>query len=91
MTAVKLLEIPEATIEQALPLILTGGSLLLDEINGDALIFMPHLRKAEDSIAAKVKALTKAPMVYLPIDFEKAVTGVSSEQARRWHPANARR
>jgi len=27
---------------------LTSGSLLLEEIDGDALIFLPHLRKAEE-------------------------------------------
>src|SRR5665811_2375661 len=55
LTAVKLLEIPEGTIEQALSHMLTSGSLLLEEIDGDALIFMPNLRKAEEGIAAKIK------------------------------------
>jgi len=73
MTAAKLLEIPEGTIEQALSQMLTNGSLLLEEIDGDALIFLPHLRKAEEGIAAKIKALAKAPMIYPPIDFENAV------------------
>ena len=73
-TAVKLLGIPEATIEQALSQVLTSDSLLLEEIDGDALIFLPHLRKAEEGIAAKIKALTEVPMIYPPIDFEKAVT-----------------
>ena len=91
LTAVKLLEIPEATIEQALSQMLTSGSLLLEEIDGDALIFLPHLRKAEEGIAAKIKALTQAPMIYPPIDFEKAVPGANSGRARRWPPANARR
>jgi len=74
LTAAKLLEMPEATIEQALSQMLTSGSLLLDEIDGDALIFLAHLRKAEEGIAAKIKALAQAPMIYPPIDFEKAVT-----------------
>ncbi|MDR3748627.1 MAG: ATP-dependent RecD-like DNA helicase [Acidobacteriota bacterium] len=74
LTAIKLLEISEETVEQALSQMLTSGSLLLEEIDGDALIFMPHLRKAEEGIAAKIKALTQAPMLYPPIDFEKAVT-----------------
>jgi ribonuclease I len=74
LTAVKLLEIPEATIEQALSHMLTSGFLLLEEIDSDALIFLPHLRKTEEGIAAKIKALTQAPMIYPPIDFEKAIT-----------------
>jgi len=73
LTAVKLLEVPEGTVEQALSQMLTGGSLLLEEINGEPLIFLPHLRKAEEGIAAKVKLLVGMPTLYPPIDFDKAV------------------
>ena len=47
-TAVKLLEVVEATVEQALSQMLTSGSLLLEHIHGKPLIFMPHLRRAEE-------------------------------------------
>jgi exodeoxyribonuclease V alpha subunit len=56
LAAVKLLEVPEGTVEQALSQMLTSGSLLLEEIDGDALIFLPHLRRAEEGIAAKIKS-----------------------------------
>ena len=56
----KLLEVPVETIEQALSQMLTGGFLLLEEIDGEPLIFLPHLRKAEDGIAAKIKRLAAA-------------------------------
>jgi exodeoxyribonuclease V alpha subunit len=46
VAAVKLLEAPEATIDQALSQMLTSGSLLLEEIDGEPLIFLPHLRPA---------------------------------------------
>ena len=36
---------------------LTSGFLLLEEIEGEPLIFLPHLRKAEDGIATKIKRL----------------------------------
>ena len=55
LAAVKLLEVPEGTVEQALSQMLTSGSLLLEEIDGEPLIFLPHLRKAEEGIAAKFK------------------------------------
>ena len=87
LTAVKLLEIPEATIEQALSHMLTSGSLLLEEIDCDALIFLPHLRKAEEGIAAKIKALTQAPMIYPPIDFEKAVTWCQQRTGKTLAPS----
>ena len=59
LAAVKLLEVPEGTVEQALSQMLTSGSLLLEEIDGEPLIFLPHLRKAEEGIAAKIKALAE--------------------------------
>src|SRR6266581_2725486 len=52
---------------------LTGGSLLLEEIHGEPLIFLPHLRRAEEGIAARTKSLAEAESIYPPIDFEKAV------------------
>ena len=60
LAAVKLLDAPEETIDQALSQMLTSGSLLLEEIDGEPLIFLPHLRKAEDGIAAKINRLATA-------------------------------
>ena len=73
LAAVKLLEVPEGTVEQALSQMLTSGSLLLEEIDGEPLIFLPHLRRAEEGIAARIKSLAEAEPIYPPIDFEKAV------------------
>ena len=67
LAAVKLLEVPEATVEQALSQMLTSGSLLLEEIDGEPLIFLPHLRKAEEGIAARIKRLAEAATA-LPAD-----------------------
>jgi hypothetical protein len=38
-----------------------------------SLLFLPHLRKAEGGIAAKIRRLATAARVYPSIDFEKAV------------------
>ena len=73
LAAVKLLEVPEGTVEQALSQMLTSGSLLLEKIEGEPLIFLPHLRRAEEGIAARIKSLAEAEPIYPPIDFEKAV------------------
>src|SRR5713101_729694 len=73
LTAVKLLEVQESTVEQALSQMLTGGSLLLEEIDGEPLIFLPHLRRAEEGIAARINRLAGTATVYPPIDLEKAV------------------
>jgi exodeoxyribonuclease V alpha subunit len=73
VAAVKLLEVPEPIVEQALSQMLTSGSLLLEEIDGEPLIFLPHLRKAEEGIAARIKCLAGMATLYPPIDFDKAV------------------
>jgi exodeoxyribonuclease V alpha subunit len=73
LAAVKLLEVPEAAVEQALSQMLTGGSLLLEEIDGEPLIFLPHLRRAEEGIAARIKTLAESESIYPQIDFDKAV------------------
>src|SRR5436853_5835545 len=85
--AVKLLGIPEAAVEQALSQMLAGGSLLREEINGEPLIFLPHLRKAEEAIAARIKRLVQAPIVYPPIDFDKAVTWCERRTGRTLAPS----
>jgi len=73
LAAVKLLEVPDGILEQALSQMLTRGSLLLEEIDGEPLIFLPNLRKAEEGIAARIKSLAEAEPIYPPIAFEKAV------------------
>jgi exodeoxyribonuclease V alpha subunit len=85
--AVKLLEVPVETIEQALSKMLTNGFLLLEEVDGEPLIFLPHLRKAEDGIATKVKRLAAAGVTYPKIDFEKAVTWVEKQTGKTLAPS----
>ena len=85
--AVKLLEVPVETIEQALSQMLTSGFLLLEEIDGEPLIFLPHLRKAEDGIATKVKRLATAGVTYPKIDFEKAVAWCEKKTGKTLAPS----
>jgi exodeoxyribonuclease V alpha subunit len=91
LATVKLLEVPEGTVEQALSQMLTSGSLLLEEIDGEPLIFLPHLRKAEEGIATRIKSLAKAELIYPPIDFEKAVAWCEQRTRKSLAPASARR
>jgi hypothetical protein len=44
--------------------------LLLEEIDGEPLIFMPHLRRAEEGFAAKIRRLATAGVTYPTIDFD---------------------
>src|SRR2546427_739588 len=87
LAAVKLLEVQEAIVEQALSQMLTGGSLLLEEIDGEPLIFLPHLRGAEEGIAARIKSLAGAEPIYPPIDFEKAVAWCEQRTGKTLAPS----
>jgi exodeoxyribonuclease V alpha subunit len=87
LAAVKLLEVPEATVEQALSQMLASGGLLQEEIDGESLIFMPHLRRAEQGIAAKIKGLAGMATVYSRIDFEKAVAWCEQRTGKTFAPS----
>jgi exodeoxyribonuclease V alpha subunit len=85
--AVKLLETPEETIEQALSQMLTSGSLLLEEIDGEPLIFIPHLRRAEEGIAVKVRRLATAQVAYPAIDVERAIAWCEQRTGKTLAPS----
>jgi exodeoxyribonuclease V alpha subunit len=87
VAAVKLLEVPEATVEEALSQMLTSGHLLLEDIDGEPLVFMPHLRKAEEAIAAKFKQLATAETLYPAIEFEKAVAWCEQRTGKTLAPS----
>jgi exodeoxyribonuclease V alpha subunit len=85
--ATELLEIPKAVVEHSLSQMLTSGSLLLEEIDGEPLIFLPHLRKAEEGIAAKVKLLAGMASFYPQIDFDKAVAWCEKRTGKTLAPS----
>jgi exodeoxyribonuclease V alpha subunit len=87
IAAVKLLEVPEATVEQALSQMFASGSLLLEEIEGEPLVFLPHLRKAEEGIAARIKRLAEGQPLYPPIDFKKAVAWCQERTGKTLAPS----
>jgi len=87
VSAVKLLEVQQDIIEQALSQMFTGGSLLLEEIDGEPLIFLPHLRRAEEGIAARIKSLAGEQPIYPPIDFEKAVAWCEKRTCKMLAPS----
>jgi exodeoxyribonuclease V alpha subunit len=66
---------------------LTSGSLLLEEIDGEPLIFLPHLRRAEEGIAARIKSLAKAEPIYPLIDFKKAVAWCEGRTGKTLAPS----
>ena len=60
---------------------------MLEEIDGEPLVFLPHLRKAEDGIATKIGRLASAGPVYPKIDFEKAVAWCEKKTGKTLAPS----
>jgi len=56
-------------------------------LDGEPLVFLPHLRKAEEGIAAKIKRMVGTATVYPPIDFEKAVTWCEQRTGKTLAPS----
>ncbi len=85
--AVKLLDVPAEIVERALSGMLTGGSLILEEIDGEPLVFLPHLRRAEQGIAARIGRLASSPPPYPPIIYEKAVQWCETRTGKTLAPS----
>ena len=85
--AVKLLETPAEIVERGLARMLTTGFLVLEEIDGEPLVFLPHLRRAEKEIAVGIRRLAAARSAYPPIDFEKAVQWCEARTGKTLAPS----
>jgi exodeoxyribonuclease V alpha subunit len=69
----KLLLVDDKIVTEALERTLAGKDLVKETINGQELIFLPHLKRAEEIIAGRIKHLAAAPSMFPAIDFDKAV------------------
>lgn len=71
--AIQLLGVEDRIVTQALERTLAQGDLVRETIGGQELIFLPHLQRAEEIIAARVRVLGASPPVFPAIDFDKAM------------------
>jgi exodeoxyribonuclease V alpha subunit len=69
----KLLLVDDKIVTEALERTLAGKDLVKETINGQELIFLPYLKRAEEIIAGRIKNLAAAPSMFPSIDFDKAV------------------
>ena len=77
--AVKLLEIPEALITDALKLELEAGGVIADSIENRACVFLAGLYRAEQSIVSRLKALIDGPPPWPEIAADKAIPWVEGK------------
>ncbi len=85
--AVKLLEVDEKIVAEALVRLLNQREVTEELIGGEVLVFLPALRRAEEGIAAKLAALGNSPANYPPIDLEKAITWCEAQTGKELAPS----
>jgi exodeoxyribonuclease V alpha subunit len=84
---VKLLNIAQNIIREALERTLAAGDLVQDTIRGQLWVFLPHLKRAEEGIASAIKRLAASPSLYPSIDFEKAVIWCQARTGKELAPS----
>ncbi len=83
----KLLVVESGIVEAALERSLSNREVVREEIEGQSLIFLPYLKRAEETIAARIRTLASAPSVFPAIDLEKAVAWVQQKTGKELAPS----
>jgi exodeoxyribonuclease V alpha subunit len=83
----KLLLVQEEIVNTALDRTLASGDLVQEAIGEQELVFLPRLKRAEEGIAARIKALAAAPPNYPPIDVERAVAWCQEKTGKELAPS----
>src|ERR1022692_4457413 len=83
----KLLLVDEKIVTEALERTLAGKDLVKETINGQELIFLPHLKRAEEIIAGRSKNLAASPSTFPAIDFDKAVDWCREKTGKELAPS----
>ncbi len=83
----KLLLVNEQLIDTALQRTLAAGDLALESIDGEELIFLPALKRAEEGIAGRIRILSASASNYPPIVFDKAVTWCQGRTGKEFAPS----
>jgi exodeoxyribonuclease V alpha subunit len=77
--AVKLLDIPAGIVEDALHEELRQGVIIADQLEERACVFLAGLYRAEQSIAARLKAIARGGLPWPRIDADKAIPWVEEK------------
>ncbi|HWI58625.1 MAG TPA: ATP-dependent RecD-like DNA helicase [Bacillota bacterium] len=83
----KLLEVTEPIVAAGLERTLAEQQLVRERIEGEDLIFLPNLQRAEEGIAARIRPLCQLPAAYPPIDFEKAIAWCQQRTGKALAPS----
>lgn len=84
--AARLLGVDIAIVEQALERLILNAEVMPEQIGEQHLLYLPHLRRAEQGIAKLLKKLSSAPSQLPPINIEKAVTWCEQRTGKELAP-----
>ena len=85
--AAQLLGVDESVVTGALEREVADGQLAVEDIAGEAMVFLPALRAAEVTIAATLRKLVAQPAGYPGIDFDKALVWVQEKTGKQLSPS----
>jgi exodeoxyribonuclease V alpha subunit len=83
----KLLLVDDKIVTEALERTLASKDLVKETINGQKLIFLPHLKRAEEIIAGRVRSLANLPSAFPAIDFDKAIVWCQEKIGKELAPS----
>lgn len=83
----KLLLVDDKIVTEALERTLASKDLVKETISGQELIFLPHLKRAEEIIAGRIRSLSGSPSAFPAIDFEKAVVWCQEKTGKELAPS----
>jgi len=83
----QLLGVDESVVAGALEREVADGHLAVEDVNGEAFVFLPALQAAEKIIAATLQRLAQAPPPARAIDFDKALVWVQEKTGKSLSPS----
>ena len=83
----KLLLVDDKIVTEALERTLASKDLVKETISGQELIFLPHLKRAEEIIAGRIRSLSGSPSAFPAVDFEKAVVWCQGKTGKELAPS----
>ena len=83
----ELLLVDDKIVTEALERTLASKDLVKETISGQELIFLPHLKRAEEIIADRIRRLAGSPSAFPAIDFDKAVEWCQGKTNKQLAPS----
>jgi len=83
----KLLSVPERVVTAALERSLAGQGLVMESVGDRELVFLPPLKRAEETIARRIRELCASPASYPAIDLGKAILWCQQKTGKELAPS----